>query len=506
MDQADRLEELVARRAGLHLREQERATLLKIARARVQKLRLGAGQTYVGLLEGGGAAAEAEWAHIFTGLTNNETYFFRDAGQMALLSERILPDLIRRNAGTRSLRLWSAGCSTGEEPYSLAILIDELLPDRKGWDVRILGTDLSEEALAKARRAVYGPWSFRATSEARRKAYFEMRLPTTEPRGFGMRPAPPASGERLFTLAPRIRDAVTLQPGNLASDAFPSLSSGIHDMDLILCRNVFIYFGREAVASVLEKFARSLRPEGFLLTGHAELQVPLPRELQTRNFPQTIIYQRATGTSQPPTPAAPLTRSNPAPATAGASTWKFETPAPSPAPIAPPAPTVPPAPTAPIAPTVPVHASAQPERAGHSLLEQAQAAADAGRYDVARELCRGAINENALSAAPHQLLASIALEMGDHETAKAAWKKAIYLAPGLVWPYIELDALYRREGDAARARTMRRAALQVLESLPPQSAVPTSTPEHPAPADITNTVGNEASTVSELIEHLKAIG
>lgn len=150
-------------------------------------------------------------------------------------------------------------------------------------------------------------------------------------------------------------------------------------------------------------------------------------------------------------------------------------------------------------------ARAAAARPSGSQLEQAQKAADAGRHEEARELCRSALLQDALSAPAHHLLASIALERGEHEVAKSHFKKVIYLAPGLAWPYIEMDALYRREGDHARARTMRRAALQVLEALPPESPVPPhpSNPRSPQPASPGAT---GAATAGQIIEHLKATG
>jgi len=485
MEQIERLEQLVARRAGLQLREQERVALRKIAEARSLKLRLKPGQDYASLLEGGGSGAEAEWAHIFAQITNNESYFFRDAGQLALLEERILPEIIERNRATRTLRLWSAGCSTGEEPYSLSMLVDELLPRRAEWKVLILGTDLSEAALDKARSAVYGPWSFRALSPGRRDRYFQRRPAPLAVRGLSRSISSRPRDDGDWELQPILRASVTLQAGNLATDCFPSAISGIHDMDLIVCRNVFIYFGHEAVASTLEKFSRTLRPGGYLLAGHAELHNAPLAGLQPVAFPQTIIYQRpATSASTIPTRALLPTAPTSSP--------------PSAAPPHVPAPHVP----APHVSRPPFEVAPAPQSV--PLLQQAAAAADAGHYNLARELCQSAMREDLGSVAPHRLLASIAAEQGDHETAKSLFKKVIYLEPGLVWPYIEMDALYRREGDHARARTMRRAALQVLEALPPESALAEASSNAAQPAAALR-LASAAVTVSQLIEHLKAI-
>ena len=161
-----RIEQLISARAGLQLRPREREALRGTLAARMAALHLRHADEYHQLLQAGTSDAESEWEQLMARLTNNESYFFRDKGQMALLRERILPELIARNQATRTLRLWSAGCSTGEEPYSLAMLVDELLPQREtasgaDWEIVILGTDIDGPALEQARRGIYGSWSFR---------------------------------------------------------------------------------------------------------------------------------------------------------------------------------------------------------------------------------------------------------------------------------------------------------------------------------------------------------
>ena len=151
------LERLIAARTGLQLRDRDRDALRVSLAARMASLNLKHADDYQRLLEAGTPAAEREWELLTGRLTNNESYFFRDKGQMTLLRERLLPEMIARNREKRSLRLWSAGCSTGEEAYSLAILAQELLPQRETasgmpWQVFILGTDLDTHALEQARR------------------------------------------------------------------------------------------------------------------------------------------------------------------------------------------------------------------------------------------------------------------------------------------------------------------------------------------------------------------
>ncbi|MBF0472044.1 MAG: hypothetical protein HQL48_11815 [Gammaproteobacteria bacterium] len=199
--------------------------------------------------------------HLVAGITVGESYFFRDSGQIALLSEEILPKLItsRRQQGHYSLRIWSAGCSDGQELYSIAILLDQLIPERERpqWKIHLLGTDINVEALSRAIGGHYREWSFRATSEQIREQYF-----TTE-----LNP----NGHRMWRLADTVRQKARFSYLNLYSDSFPSILSETSSMDLILCRNVFIYFDLPTVTEVMRKFYLSLNDGGILMMGPTDL-------------------------------------------------------------------------------------------------------------------------------------------------------------------------------------------------------------------------------------------
>ncbi|MBI4538710.1 MAG: protein-glutamate O-methyltransferase CheR [Gemmatimonadetes bacterium] len=179
-------------------------------------------------------------------LTVGETYFFRDTDQFSLIRDEILPAMVARRA--RPLRIWSAGCATGEEPYTLAILVREHGGAR---DAHILGTDLSTGALARAWRASYGRWSLRGVPDRVVSAYFER------------------VGDR-FELIPSLRAAVEFRYLNLVEDSYPSLATGVCGMDLILCRNVLIYFDNEAILRVARRLLDSLSDDGWLLLGAAD--------------------------------------------------------------------------------------------------------------------------------------------------------------------------------------------------------------------------------------------
>ncbi len=186
-------------------------------------------------------------AIVVQALTINETSFFRDVHPWRSLAEDVLPDLIARRAGTRTLTLWSAACSTGQEPYSLAMLLHTAFPQLHGWDVRIVATDLSEEVLAKGRSGSY------AAHEVRRG------LPTSL---LERHMAPSGDG---WQMSAALRSAVTFRSMNLTQD-WPAMPP----VDLMLLRNVLIYFDVPTKQAVLRRARQQLAADGFLLLGGAE--------------------------------------------------------------------------------------------------------------------------------------------------------------------------------------------------------------------------------------------
>jgi len=242
----------IARKTGLYFQESKREDLLTVIQDRLGVLQrfadIGA---YLGFLESDQDGGR-ELRGLISRLTVGETYFFRNRGQFTALRDHILPGIIQRRRGrSQHLRLWSAGCSTGEEPYSLAILLGELLPDIGEWKIHLLATDINEDALAAAREGVYRNWSFREVEERYRRQYF-----TSE--GGNSR------------IRPEVQSLVTFRYLNLAADTFPSALSGTDDLDLILCRNVMIYFRPELCQEITHRFFNCLEEQGALLVGHSE--------------------------------------------------------------------------------------------------------------------------------------------------------------------------------------------------------------------------------------------
>jgi chemotaxis protein methyltransferase CheR len=181
-------------------------------------------------------------------LTVGETYFFRDAGQFEFIRRTVVADLGKRHGPEHTVRAWSCGCASGEEAYSLAIVLrEEGLAERS----YLLASDISRAALARCHQAAYGNWSLRGPGAS-------VAAPYLTPRG------------NLFVVQDRIRRAVTFEYLNLARDAYPSFATGTRGMDLILCRNVLIYFDAETVRAVARRLFESLAPGGWLLTAASD--------------------------------------------------------------------------------------------------------------------------------------------------------------------------------------------------------------------------------------------
>ena len=258
---------------GTQISEGETQKLNEIVHKRMAMLSLHDPVHYFQLVDSQSNAGKAEWEQLLSLFMNGETFFFRDSGQFSLLKEHILPTLIHRQKAARSLRILSAGCSTGEEAYSLAILVDQLLPHHQDWEVEILGIDINVRSLEHAQRGEYGRWAFRKIDSELQQQYFQQQ-------------------DRHWVLNESIRTMVRFQQVNLFEDTFSFSTLGFDELDLIICRNVFLYLHADAIGHVVEKMMGVLASHGYFLTGHGELPHQAVRTLQAKIFPDSVIYQR----------------------------------------------------------------------------------------------------------------------------------------------------------------------------------------------------------------------
>ncbi len=202
-------------------------------------------------------------------ITTHETYFFREQFQLDAFSREIVPDLLRRGGSRRELAVWSAGCSTGEEAYTIAMLLADVAPELAP---QVLGTDISPKVIATAQQAVYGAASFRTTSDELRARHFE-------PAGVG-----------LWRVAPALRRACNFVRHNLTEvDGYAAF--GRHDV--IFCRNVLMYLSSPARLRIVEGFYDALVPGGYLLLGHSESLLNLTTRFELVNLSSDLVYRRS---------------------------------------------------------------------------------------------------------------------------------------------------------------------------------------------------------------------
>ncbi len=444
--QYGRFRSLVRERCGLSFPDHKRADL---AQGLIHTCRdsgvADLDQLYAQLLSGGPV-----WDTLSMHLTIGETYFFRNQPQFMALRQSILPDLMGRRAMSRQLRIWSAGCATGEEPYSIAIELSELFKQHAGWQASLLATDINQAFLARARSAVYGAWSFRDTPDAVRDSYFQPE-------------------QNRWRLKPAISQMVRFAHLNLAEPAYPSVTNGTCAMDMILCRNVTIYFDEATTRAVVQRLYHALTPGGWLIVGHSEPQASTYRDFEVHNFPDTVVYRKPIN--------APVFFSGLPQLTSPTSA----SPPPAPAPPAPQRAILPPPPLATALAPAPAVVADVPLL---DLLRQAHQEADQSDWQSAEDLCERMLKRDPLMVRAHYLLAQIREHQGDLDGALAAYRRTIYLDRSFVMGNLGMGHIWRQKGRIADAQRCYRNALAQLTQLPAAA--------HPA--------GAEHVSVAELIE------
>lgn len=370
---------------------------------------------------------------LVTRITVGETYFFRDPAQCELVRKRILPDLLRRRAG-RPLRIWSAGCATGEEAYTLAILHGEVAGVTA--PAHILGTDLSRQALARARSGRYPRRSLRSLPPEALGRYFK-------------------ESDGAFLVARDRLGTVDFRYLNLAEDTYPTLASGAWAMDLILCRNVLIYFDREMAADVTRRMMASLAPGGWLLLGASDPLPPDPEPCDTVVTDAGIAYRRPDVESGPP-PDAMVGMAPEIP-------WRSLGTLPR---------AVPP-PRPPVA--EPIEASRQEGAEGLDVwVTRVRHLANRGALEDASAECSRALTRHPMSAELTYLLGILSGEAGHPEAALSALRGALYLDSSLAVAHLGLAGVLLRMGNAQGARRSMMNAHGLLASQPPEAEVPAS--------------------------------
>jgi len=264
------LSELLRQHCGLHFGPESRFLLEKRVARRLRELELSSFAAYHYLVRNG-SSDDSEFPRLIDELTTNETYFFRERGQLRALMSEIVPELRLQRAEriVAPISIWSAGCSSGEEPYTIIILALEagLVP---GDDIRVYASDISQRMLRRARQGVYREVSFRETEPYLREKYFNEK-------------------DGLWRISDSVKEHVDFIHLNLLDRSKISL---LGSMDVILCRNVIIYFDVESKRRVIQTFFEKLRPGGHLLLGHSESLINLSNAFELRHLRNDLVYRR----------------------------------------------------------------------------------------------------------------------------------------------------------------------------------------------------------------------
>ena len=242
----ERVRSVVHAYAGIDLAESKQNLVYNRLARRLRALGFEDFQSYLSYVEGEGK--DEEFTHLINAITTNLTFFFRENHHFEFLSQELFPALMKKNADSKKIRIWSAGCSTGEEPYSLAIVAKEFFP--AGWDVRIDASDLDTNVVNTGKEGVYSIEALKGVTQERVKRWFM--------RGSG-------ANAGMVKVKPDLKEIIRFQQVNLMND-WPWNES----FDLIFCRNVVIYFDKPTQQRLFSRYYQALKPDGHLFIGHSE--------------------------------------------------------------------------------------------------------------------------------------------------------------------------------------------------------------------------------------------
>lgn len=422
---------------------------------------------------------------LASNLTIGETYFFREKPIFNAFREHILEKLVHsRRDNNKLLRIWSAGCATGEEPYSIAIILSEIIPNIKDWNVTVLAIDINPHSLKKALKGIYKEWSFRSNPPEIKEKYFK-RLKEGD-----------------FEILPHIRKMVKFTYLNLMEDVYPSLLNDTNAMDVIFCRNVLMYFNSESQKKVIQKLYCSLVDDGWVIVSPSETSSDLFSQFHTVNFQGAFLYRK--DLHKKPrlrvhpkqdveitiplfTPRAPVDLSiEVKPHTSLAvKTDKTQLPYANQEKLKPNLPTIPePLPTS-YEEALALYEQGSYAEAAEKLLEMvkdnpkaiallARVYANQGKLGDALNWCDKAVNSDKMNPGFHYLRAIILQEQGQIEEAIASLFRALYLEPDFVLAHFSLGNLTRQQGKFKESDRHFRNSLLLLQGQDKDNSLPES--------------------------------
>jgi chemotaxis protein methyltransferase CheR len=424
--------------AGLTFDDSRRDSLAFSIAERLNLLHADDVDAYIALLAEPDGSAELQ--SLLDEVTIPETHFFRNPPQVRALRKYVLPELLRQAAAGRRLRIWSAGCSTGEEAYTVAILLRELVSAQSDWDIKVLGTDISRRALNAAEAGRYSERSFVMTDALDLARWFVLDTATGA-----------------WHVRDEVRNLVEFGHHNLVTDA-PPFEPG--EVDLILCRNVTIYFDRDTTRRLMQRLHGRLRDGGYLFLGHAETLWQISDDFSLVSLGDAFVYRklqekpgtdnrrvlidRRTETELRPTRAD--RRRGDVDRRGGRVERAVETPAAQP----------------------PVEKPARLARAAASgdPLDAVRSALRAGRYDEAADVAAEVVSATPLWAEAHYLQGVALTNLGRDADALVVLRKTVYLDPDHGFAHFLLGGALERQGEPMAASRSYRAAASTLGRRP----------------------------------------
>lgn len=404
--------------SGLRVTEFDYEKLSSWVRRRIDGLGLKGLNDYLDYLMRSGDLSE-DRQMLSDLLTTGETFFMRDPGQMELIRRVILPEIISKKQQQKQIRLWAPACATGEEIYSLIILLEKVLPKSDEWDIDIVGSDINPGFIEQARHAIYKEWAFRGCDQNFKDTYFQKI-------------------DEGWRLIDRIRSRARFLVFDLVNGKLPDISNNLVDIDFILCRNLFIYMNLDSINLITDKLSNCLRPGGVLMTAHGELHAYRQSGLRVKIYPESLAYEMPEEFSvvnliEPiKIQAIETVAVDKKPFHAAKKVLVATT---SPLPIA-------------------------------ELLRSAWDFADRARFNEALEIYKQILARDSMRAELHYLHAVISMEMGDIDRAKEDLRKTLYLDPNFIPAYLELITIQIQDNKKGMAAKSCGQALRSLEVTP----------------------------------------
>lgn len=407
---------------------------------------------------------------LINNLTIGETYFFREKPILDAFTEKVIPQIVKNTEqNEKVLNIWCAGCCTGEEPYTIAILIKEHIPDLQDWKIKIIATDINKKFLNKALQGKYSAWSFRETPPDLRKKYFT-------PDGHS------------YIILPEIRKMVTFSRLNLADVQHSLHGINPEQINVIFCRNVLMYFTPEFIQTIYESFNNVLVKGGWLITSSVEIPAEVPSGFRFRRLKNVTLLQKPDVSDTTEEPEIQLRP------TKNYKALKFSTPKPksraSGSTIS--APGVKPVERkvakgdiltiarraygdrsyGEVIRLLEINGSTTVSEDIYLLLIKSYA--NQGQLEKARQLCEKLLEQHPQQAFYFQLHASVLIELGQEGMAEVSLRKSLYLDPDMVLSHYLMGNLLRRKGETSHAQKHFRNILKIVKDLPDEFEFPES--------------------------------